>query len=302
MSINLHKIKKWFYMMTGNSVYHVNQSKGRVYSKEDIKGYYNDLTEKITRFGLEGDTIPATIVDSGEKIYFPIAIFQYGLAAYDLLLLNQGNIEDLKSKVASCANWATDNQNEDGSWTTFAYEQPNHPYSSMAQGEGISLLLRAYILLNDRRYLEGAKNAFVFMLRPLEEGGTTKYDGDDVYFYEYTEEPLILNGWIFSLWGVYDYYKFFRDENSKVILFRTLNTLEKKLPEYDLGYWSKYEDGKRICSPFYHRLHISQLNVMFMLFEKETYKYYADKWDKYNNNLLYKLLAFLKKAGQKILE
>jgi heparosan-N-sulfate-glucuronate 5-epimerase len=34
--------------------------------------------------------VPMTIVDTGEQIYFPIAVFQYGLGAYDLYLLNKG--------------------------------------------------------------------------------------------------------------------------------------------------------------------------------------------------------------------
>lgn len=302
MGINFHKIKKWTNMMLGKSSYHVNQNEGKVYSKIDIKGYYNNLTEKVSRFGLSGDTIPKTIVDSGETIYFPIAIFQYGLAAYDLLLLKQGDEADLKSKIIACANWAVENQQEDGSWITFAYESPDNPYSSMSQGEAISLLIRSYYLNNDERYINCAKKAFDFMIIPIEDGGTAKYDGENIYFYECPAEPLILNGWIFSIWGVYDYYKFFKDSFSRTILVKTLNTLEKKLPEFDLGYWSKYEDGKRICSPFYHRLHISQLNVMFKLFDKETYIYYAKRWSQYEDNNCYRIIAFSKKAIQKILE
>ena len=88
MGINKQKIKKWTNMLLGNSPYHVNQNEGKAYSKTEICGYYNNLTEKVSRFGLPGDTVPMTVVDSGEKTYFSIAIFQYGLAAYDLLLLN----------------------------------------------------------------------------------------------------------------------------------------------------------------------------------------------------------------------
>lgn len=300
MGISVYKIKKWTKMILGNSISHVNQGEGKIYSKEEVKGYYNDLTEKVTKRENIGSEVPLSSVDTGEKINFSIEIFQYGLGAYDLYLLNDD--KSMIEKVKASADWAVNNQNEDGSWVTFAYEQPNHPYSSMAQGEGISLLLRAHILLKDDRYLHSAKKAFMFMIKQLEEGGTTKYDGNDIYFYECTEDPLILNGWIFSIWGVYDYHKFFRDENSRGILFRTLNSLEKKLADFDLGYWSKYEDGKRICSPFYHRLHVSQLSVMFMLFEKETYKYYAEKWNKYEKNTLYKIRAFVIKAIQKIME
>jgi hypothetical protein len=298
MSISVFKIKKWINMLAGKSVYHVNQDEGKVYSKEDVQGYYNNLTEKVTRFGLEGDTVPKSYVDTGEEIYFSIAIFQYGLAAYDLYLIN--NDKSMMGKFFSCANWAVENQQDDGGWITFTYENPEHPYSSMAQGEGISLLIRAYKESKDERYKQCAEKALEFMLLPLEKGGTTKYQGKDIYFYEYTEEPLILNGWIFSLWGVYDYYKYFHDENAKAVLDATLSTLERRLPDFDLGYWSMYEDGIRICSPFYHKLHIAQLNVMYDLTGRNVYKTYAEKFKKYQNSMFNRKRAFIKKALQKV--
>lgn len=302
MSVSAHKIKKWYRMLMGKSVYHVNQGVGKVYSKKNVEGYYNDLTEKITRFGRHDNNIPLTVVDTGEEIEFAIAIFQYGLAAYDLFLLSNKTDNDSLVKLKSCAEWAVINQQGDGSWVTFEYENPNCPYSSMAQGEGISLLIRAYMTFGDERYTSTAKKALDFMLLPIEKGGTTKYVDNKIYFYECPEEPLILNGWIFTIWGVYDYWKFFGDQHSKHILDQTLATLENDLPSYDLGYWSKYEDKTRIASPFYHNLHVAQLKVMFDLTGKEVYRKYADRWEKYSNNWIFSKIAFAKKAIQKILE
>lgn len=298
MGISLYKIKKWTKMLTGKSISHVDQGIGKIYSVEEIKGYYNNLTEKVTKREDLGNKVPMSSVDTGETIYFPIEIFQYGLGAYDLYLLN--NDKEMLVKVSAAANWAVDNQQDDGSWVTFTYENPKHPFSSMAQGEGISLLLRAYLGLQNEKYLDAAKKALKFMLLPLEQGGTTKYEGNDVYFYECTEDPLILNGWIFSLWGIMDYCKFFNAPDVKDILDRTLWTLERRIPDFDMGYWSMYEDGMRICSPFYHKLHIAQLNVMYELTGKTVYKTYADKFEKYQNSGVNRKRAFVKKAIQKI--
>lgn len=300
MSVNYHKIKKWMNMLLGRSVYHVNQDEGKIYSLDGIGGYYNNLTEKVSKFGEKGDNVPKTVVDTGEEIYFSIAIMQYGLGAYDLYLLDKDI--SMIQKVLACADWGVDNQQSDGSWVTFLYENPNHPYSSMAQGEGISLLIRAYIITNDEKYRKSAQKALEFMLLPIEKGGTTKYDGDDVYFYECTEDPLILNGWIFSIWGIYDYYKFFKDEKVKVLFDATILSLERKLPDYDIKYWSKYEDGKRISSPFYHKLHIFQLNVLYTMTAHETFKYYADTWTHYQNSWWNRKRAFIVKAIQKVLD
>lgn len=287
-------------MLCGNSSYHVNQNEGKCYSKEKVTGYYNNLTEKVSRFGLADNSVPTTIVDSGEKVYFSGAIIQYGLGAYDLYLINKE--QSMKDKMLNCSDWAINNQKSDGSWEAFVFENQQHPYSSMTQGEGISLLIRAYIETKEKKYFESAKKALDFMLIPIEDGGTAEYKENDIFFYEYTYEPLILNGWIFSLWGLFDYVKFTDDAHIANILTVSLESLKKKLSKYDIKYWSKYDEKKRICSPFYHKLHIAQLRVMYDLFGDEIYKEYADKWERYQNNFFNKTRAFIKKVFQKLVE
>lgn len=300
MGISLYKIKKWYKMLTGQSVSHVNQGVGTCFSKKEVAGYYNDLTEKVTKDNPD-ILVPMYRVDTGSEIYFSIGVFQYGLAAYDLFLKTR---EDAcRNKVLACSEWALNNQQEDGSWITFEYKSKEHPYSSMAQGEGISLLIRAHILTGDSRYSDAAQKAKEFMLKPLCDGGTAEYTEDGgILLYEATNNPVILNGWIFSLWGLYDYCKYFSDEEAKQMLEKTLVSLKKKLSDFDMKYWSKYEDGKRICSPFYHKLHIAQLEAMYELFGDEIYKDFAVKWDKYQKSFWNPKIAFIKKALQKVFE
>ena len=128
MGISLYKIKKWYKMMTGKSISHVNQGIGTCYSRTEVMGYYNDLTEKVTKDDPD-ILVPQYHVDTGEKMYFSIGVFQYGIAAYDLYLTTK--CEVYKNKLIACANWAVDNQQEDGGWVTFAYKNPDAPYSSM---------------------------------------------------------------------------------------------------------------------------------------------------------------------------
>ena len=301
MAISIYKIKKWYDMLVGKSVHHVNQDEGKYYLKDHVKGYYNNLTEKVSRFGAKDASVPKSFVDTGEEIYFSIEIFQYGLAAYDLYLASDQKDKSMLDKVIACANWGVDNQLEDGSWITFAYETPDYPFSAMAQGEGVSLLIRAYNETKDERYVICLKKAMRFMLTPFENGGPTLYNNDGVFLYECPKDPLILNGWIFSFWGLWDYCLTFKDDtDAKYILRRTLDTMVKWLPKFDLPYWSMYEDGKRICSPFYHKLHIAQLNVMYDLTGRDEFKHYAERWDNFQHNRLYRNIAFCKKAIQKV--
>ena len=299
MSISIYKIKKWYKMLSGKSIFHVNQGAGTCYSKTEVAGYYNDLTDKVTKDDPD-ILVPKYYVDSGEELYFSIGVFQYGLAAYDLFLKTGDRC--YKKKVLACAKWALENQQENGGWVTFAFENPENPYSSMAQGEGCSLLLRAMNMTNDDIYRKAAQKAIEFMLLPLSDGGTAEYAGEDVFLYEFNTQPLVLNGWIFSYWGLRDYAIVSRNEEVKRIADATAKSISKLLPEYDLGYWSRYDLTKRISSPFYHKLHIAQLQVMYDLTGDVIYKQYAQKWMKCERNLVKKSRAFCKKVVQKIFE
>jgi len=128
MALSIYVVKKWIGILLGKSVFTVNQDEGKVYSKTDLAGYYNNLTEKITRFGLPGNEIPKRHVAEGMTIEFSIEIFQYGLAAYDLYLMT--NDACYLDKMKACADWALKNIDEKGRWATFPYKKPNQLYSS----------------------------------------------------------------------------------------------------------------------------------------------------------------------------
>lgn len=299
MAINLYNIKKWTRMLVGKSLFHVNQDLGKVYSKNEIKGYYNNFTEKVLRDS-DDTLVPKTEMKEKEFVYFPTAIMQFGLGAYDLYLMEKD--EKYLEKFDACVNWAMENQQDDGAWNNFFFYFPDNPYGAMVQGEGVSLLLRAYINYGDEKYFKAAKKALDYMIAPLEDGGTTKYDGDDVYFMEFTHKPLVLNGWIFALFGLIDYLKVDDDKSLVDIYNKTVNTLKKSLPDFDMGYWSMYREDGLTCSPFYHNLHISLLEALYNLTEIEEFKIYKDKWKSYTENRFYKAKAFVKKSIEKIKE
>ena len=302
MSFNLQLIKKWTGMVLGKSIYHVDQGVGQFYSKDGVVGFYNDLRQKVI-MREESEELPTTVTDDGQKIYFPIEIAQYGLGAYDLYL-ERGKDGRYLSIAKNCAEWLCENMEDCGGWKNFAYIYPEHPYSSMAQSEAACLFMRLYTETGEERYLNAAKTAIDFMLVPIENGGCTKYDGDDVYLCEHTDpsRTVVLNGWIFSLWSLYDYVKLTHDSRIEQTYQMTLATLEKILPLYDCRYWSYYDRSKRMTSPFYHRLHIAQLTVMYDITGREIYDEYAKKWKKYSESFFKPKRAFLAKAFQKLTE
>ena len=73
---------------------------------------------------------------------------------------------------------------------------------ALAQGEGISLLLRAYQATSDIQYLHTAELAYQYLVKPLTEGGVAQIKNTGLFLYEYTHKPLVLNGFIFAIWGI----------------------------------------------------------------------------------------------------
>ena len=299
MSGRISTIKRWIKMLQGKSVFHMRQAEGLYYKKGEIKGYYSDLRHKVSgALLIDENGIPYNQTNHGNFVYFPITIFQYGLGAYDLYL-ETGDVE-YKNKFLNVVKWTTENQNTDGSWYAFGWQNTDKPYSSMAQSEGASIFCRAYKELNDEQYLKRAENAMLFMLKPIEKGGCSRYSGDYLFLEESMIIQTILNGMMFSVWGLYEVSLISNNQELKENLDKSVNTLEVILQKYDCKYWSEYDLDGHIASPFYHDLHIEQLKVMYKLFEKEVFLKMQNRWEMYRNKRINGKIAFIVKAFQKL--
>lgn len=302
MALTIYNIRKWYKMLTGKSILHVTQDLGKVFTIDKISGYYNNLTQKVLKQPelLGTNELPLIITETGQKIYFPVAIFQYGLGSYDLYL-ETGN-KKYFAKFLQCCNWAIAHQDVSGAWSNFFFIYKDHPYGSMAQGEGASLIIRGYIETKNIKYRDAAKKALDFMLLPIEQGGTTQFEDEKVIFREYTHLPTVLNGWIFSLFGLYDGTLIFEDPIYKDLYKKSIGSLVNALGEFDNGFWSLYDMDKHIASPFYHNLHIAQMQALYAITNIDIFNQYAEKWKVYSNKNVNKIRAFIIKAIQKIVQ
>ena len=106
----------------------------------------------------------------------------------------------------------------------------------------------------------------------------------------------ILNGAIFALWGFFDLE---RSGIRDFAAFRTaaLGRLERGLPLFDLGYWSKYDLLTRSpATSSYHALHIAQLRALNMLTGRANFTVFADRWEIYRQRHLNRIRAFFFKV------
>lgn len=230
--------------------------------------------------------------------YNPIAIAQYGLGNYNLFCRTRE--PGRQRKYLAVADWLVTNleQNHAGLWVwnhhfDWEYRTPLKApwYSALAQGQGISLLVRAHRETGCAAYLDAAQRAFVSFLKPVDEGGVVSLDErGDTWFEEYIVSPPthILNGFIWANWGVYDYFLATGESQAWGLFDQAVRTLAANLQRYDVGFWSLYEQSgtwlKMMASPFYHHLHIVQLEILYRLTGEEIFKRYAAKWNSYRRS------------------
>ena len=307
------------YLLGGKShltFWHETPAENLRASTSELGEYYMPFTEKANYKGAyDASGIPQ--LDYHGRIglqYNPIAISQYGLGNYNLWLST--NDPSRRKKFFLVADWLVSNleQNSRGLsvWNhhfDWEYRETLKApwYSGLAQGQGISLLVRAHKESNDSRYVEAAQRAFASFQHSITDGGVAfTDDSGDLWFEEYIVSPPthILNGFIWALWGVHDYFLATQDDSAQELFGRGVRTLLHNLGRYDLGFWSLYEQsGTRlpmVASRFYHQLHIVQLRVMFRLTGEKEFLRVADRWESYSRSGIKRTRALCYKSAFKL--
>ena len=299
------QVRFWWQMLSGRSYYHGAQTLGKAFEAGRLEGYFNDLTGKTAWAGeTDQNGVPVNTLSNGRKLQFPILITQKALGHWDRWLMEKNETD--RSQFLSLCDWLMEHQDENGGWDTWQVLRGQHrlKYSAMAQGEAMSVLSRAAKLTGDTRYQIGAEKAFGLLLSSVKDGGVTHFEGEDVFLEEIPSEPrnTILNGWIFSLFGLYDYTLLFDHRGMSDMFEKSLNTLVRHLPSYDCGYWSYYDSARLMSSPFYHSLHISQLEALVLASGHPLFEEYRQRWTALQNKFSSRKRAFLVKAIQKLRE
>ncbi len=319
---------------------------------------------------------------------YHIAISQYGLACYNRW--KRTNDKVWYDRFMAQVKWHEDNlkANEKGIYLWYAnFDWEYHgihkaPWpSGLAQGNGLSLLVRAYAETKEQKYFDMCEKVFKSMITEVKDGGVmvketkscrvtelqsyrvkelqenteegkglrVKEENDErskikgnlatlkpcnsetvkpcnsetreeelqnekvkglqrnkvtevIGGWEYwieeaiVEPPThILNGFMWAVMGIYDYYLLTRREDVKMWFDRFIKTIADNLHTFDTGYWSLYEHSHTkipmVASTFYHGLHLVQLEILYNITKNEKFEKYLIKWKKYQKNIFKKAWA-----------
>ena len=308
MSVKLRRyvmrLRKWSRYATGQSYQHVPQGIGKAFLPGQLHGYYNDLTGKAEWTGNTGrHGVPCVRTDTNPAYEFAIVIFQWGLGNWDSWLL-EGKLQG-RTRLLDAARWAVDNIDARGGWECWRdLQRPTTSYySAMAQGEGLSVLARAALIDPAGPWLTVARRACDFLLESGEAGLTRTFDGiTSLEEYPGAAFPSVLNGWAFALVGVADLGLATGDAAIRGRAHELAQSLAQALPRYDTGYWSRYDIGRNIASPFYHDLHVAQLSALALMFPAQAVALdtIAARFDRYRQSRINRSRAIAVKVVQKL--
>ncbi|XP_014210842.1 D-glucuronyl C5-epimerase [Copidosoma floridanum] len=227
-----------------------------------------------------------------------------------IILNGSGMIDNITLSISEhmeqfydAARWFVANQNiTSGGWPNpvkrkvangMAILEPGW-YSSMGQGHAISLLSRAYYNSGDEKYLQAAVRG----LRPFRvasnKGGVAAYFLDKyVWYEEYPTVPssFILNGFIYSLIGLYDLKSIASGEDAEEaqkLFDQGMNSLKNMLTLFDTGSGTTYDlrhftlrTAPNLARWDYHSTHVNQLLLLNTIDSDLIFSTTAERWIDY---------------------
>lgn len=258
-------------------LYHKPQGLGVLFKPSELRGYFNDLTTKTTHHGpADSAGVPLVLGPKSKPFYHPMVVCQKALGHYDRWL-GWGDPRD-RAAFLVASRWLVATQDSRGGWRCFnqspesqyggisiglpgRWTQVASPYSGMAQGQAISVLVRAYALTGTEDFRGAANKSFELMATVVSEGGVCERSQGLASIEETPMTPrnTILNGWIFGIFGLWDYWLVTRSSECRSFFQENIAGILQRIKSYDLGWWSLYDERGDVAKPFYHALHVAQM-------------------------------------------
>lgn len=238
-----------------------------------------DVLERERSF--DKDSIPVKTVH-GKVVSIPTAILQYLYALLDERVYGAQDTNALHYIEYVADRLLVSATSVDSSLLIpYTHDFPMHGnrkevmkapwYSAMAQGQMLSLMVRLYEYTGKEKYLEYSKKLFNAFKRIKGHGAQPWIScidkNNNIWYEEYPSDlpAFTLNGKIFAILGLYDYYRVTKDAEVKHWLNAGLTTIKKNMHRFRVeGERSLYCLKHYRCQiKAYHPLHAEQLDVLY---------------------------------------
>lgn len=295
--------------------------------------YYEEFMQ--TSYEWNGKSMSGVIFDDPESIKFddrgipmvkyedgfyynPVTIGQRALGYFNRYL-ETGDASD-REQFLYLSDYLIEIQKEDGSYRyemAFALKptmvlSPGF-VSGMAQGEILSVFIRAYNVSNDTKYLDAGYKALEFLLKDADDdpyAGCRRSLSDFAEGHpelepyaglrmpeEFVTSPTsyILNGNMIAMVGLYDWYEGapeeYGAEEAKEAFYEAISAMKVVLPYYDYYGYTGYDLLQfytdcyvNLGSLYAHRLYIEHLHVFYMITGDEELRYWRDVFLSYEKD------------------
>lgn len=228
-----------------------------------------------------------------------------------ILLFGFGSIANLTLSTSehitnfyNAAEWFVKYQDASGGWpipvrrhlaSGFSDLEPGW-YSAMGQGHALSVLSRAYYHSGEVKYLIAAIAGLKPYSLPSTKGGVlTSFLNKYSWYEEYPTNPpsFVLNGFIYSLLGLYDLMKIApqgQADLAKELFDDGIVSLKSMIMLFDMGSVTSYDlrhftlgIAPNLARWDYHATHINQLLLLGKLLNESIFTVTAERWIGYMN-------------------
>jgi hypothetical protein len=276
-----------------------------------ICNYKGDAWEETVRNGLykiSNDSVPnynKEIVDdkgipyvyyreqngiTAGNQYNATIVCNYAIDYYKKIITTNDTVS--KARFLNCINWLSNNITYKDNYALyeFNWQQPWYlavgvPFTSgMTSGRAIEAFTDAYKLYRSAKYLEYAKCLTRGFYVPIQSGGFTYKEASGWWYEEIADKnlhtPRILDGHIFAITGVHEYWLVTKDDSAAYIIQKGIQALKHELPGYDIGNgWSYYDVYHKVSDKKYHRLLTSQMKQVWEITNDNFFHQFYNKWN-----------------------
>ena len=154
--------------------------------------------------------------------------------------------------------------------------------SALTQGQAVSLLVRMASLTGQSIYGEWAgraAQAFRTPGLPIVWHGEPGDEG--LFFEEFPCRPPshVLNGCLLAWLGMWDWARYSGDAEYRAFCLRALEQIEHRVPQYELGDWTRYDVlQRRPTSPAYQEIHAALARTLHAITGAPFWGDRAQRW------------------------